>query len=374
MRTRSRRWPKFLGGALLLVAAFVARTLWSAGAFRRISPHFAGTCREIRGVVGPEDIVVHPRTRVAYLAGYDRRAAERGEAKPGAIWAWPLDRPDAEPRNLTPAAGIDFQPHGLGLWLAPAGARDRLFVVNHPAKGSGRPAHTVEAFEIDGDSLVPVASWSDPDLLVMPNDIAPVGPDRFYLTNTHANPRGFAQAVETYLQLPRAKVLHFDGARFRPVREGELFPNGVAASADGRRVWIASTTGREVKEYERDAATGDLRYARSFFVGSGVDNIDVDADGDLWIGSHPNLLAVPALLEDPAAKSPSQVLRVRPSTGEVEEVFLDDGSRISGSSVGVRVGDRLLVGQIFGESFLDCTIGRPGPAAGFPFTNRGRSA
>lgn len=358
MRAHSRRWPKILAGVLLLLAAFVGRTLWSAGAFRRISPHFAGTCREVRGVVGPEDIVVHPRTRVAYVAGYDRRAAERGEARPGAIWAWPLDRPDAEPRNLTPAAGTDFQPHGLGLWLAPEGGRDRLFVVNHPAADSGKPKHSVDVFEIDGESLTPVASWTDPDLLVMPNDVAPVGPDRFYLTNTHANPRGFAQAVETYLQQARAKVLYFDGGRFRAVREGELFPNGVAASADGKRVWIASTTGREVKEYDRDSSSGDLRWVRSFFVGSGVDNIDVDAAGDLWIGSHPNLLAVPKLLGDASAKSPSQVVRLRPSTGEVDEVFLDDGSRISGSSVGARVGDRLLVGQIFGESFLDCTMSR----------------
>ena len=232
MSGTSRRWPKFLAGGLLLVAAFAGRTAWNAGAFRRIDSHFAGTCREIRGVIGPEDIVVNPRTRIAYVSGCDRRAAERGEAKPGAIWAWPLDRPDAVPRNLTPGAGIDFQPHGLGLWLAPEGARDRLFVVNHPAPASGKPKHTVEVFEIDGDSLSPVASRTDPDLLVMPNDVAPVGPDRFYLTNTHANPRGFAQNVETYLQLPRAKVLYFDGVRFKAVREGELFPNGVAASAD----------------------------------------------------------------------------------------------------------------------------------------------
>lgn len=358
MGTRSRRWPKILGGLLLLLAGLVGKTLRDAGAFRRISPHFAGTCREIRGVVGPEDVVVHPRTRIAYVAGYDRRAAERGQATPGAIWSWPLDRPDSAPRNLTPGAGTEFQPHGLGLWLAPEGRRDRLFVVNHPAPGSGKPPHVVEAFEIDGDALVPVAAWSDPDLLVMPNDVAPVGPDRFYLTNTHVNPKGRAQDVETLLRLPRAKVLYFDGNGFRPVREGELMPNGVAASADGRRVWIASTTGLEVKEHERDPSSGDLRYVRSFFVGTGVDNIDVDADGDLWIGSHPKLLAVPPMVTDPAAKSPSQVVRLRPSTGEVEEVFLDDGSRMSGSSVGVRVGDRLIVGQIFGDFFLDCTMRR----------------
>ncbi|MBU6281267.1 SMP-30/gluconolactonase/LRE family protein [bacterium] len=358
MRTRSRRWPKIVGGLVLLLAAFVGKTLWDAGAFRRISPHFAGRCREIHGVVGPEDVVVHPRTRIAYAAGYDRRAAERGEPSPGAIWSWPLDRPNTAPRNLTPAAGIDFQPHGLGLWLAPEGGRDRLFVVNHPAPGSGKPKHSVDVFEIDGETLTPVASWSDPDLLVMPNDVVPVGPDRFYLTNTHANPKGFAQNLETYLQLPRAKVLYFDGGRFRAVREGELFPNGVAASADGKRIWVASTTGREVKEYERDPSSGALRFARSFFVGTGVDNIDVDAAGDLWIGSHPNLLAVPPMLTDPSAKSPSQVVRLRPSTGEVEEVFLDDGSRISGSSVGVHVGDRLIVGQIFGDFLLDCTMER----------------
>jgi hypothetical protein len=49
----------------VLVAAWVARTLWIGGVFRAIAPHFAGRCRPVQGIPGPEDITIHPRTRVA---------------------------------------------------------------------------------------------------------------------------------------------------------------------------------------------------------------------------------------------------------------------------------------------------------------------
>jgi hypothetical protein len=41
---------------ILLVAAFILRTLYSAGAFTHVEPHFSGTCRRIPGPVGAEDI------------------------------------------------------------------------------------------------------------------------------------------------------------------------------------------------------------------------------------------------------------------------------------------------------------------------------
>jgi hypothetical protein len=49
--------------------------------------------------------------------------------------------------------------------------------------------------------------------------------------------------------------------------------------------------------------------------------------------------------------------------GKVEEVYLDDGSTISGSSVAAVRGNRLLIGEIFDEGFLDCTMA---PAAATP--------
>lgn len=355
-----------VGLAVLLVLAggSALRLLWQAGAFKSIAPHFAGRCRIVAGPVGPEDITIHPRTGVAYVSAADRRAVLAGKPVPGHIFAYDLNAGDPAPLDLTPDADASFQPHGISLWCGEDG-HDALFVINHPPAGTGKPPHTVEIFDLRGAALVHRATLADP-LLVMPNDLVAVGIDRFYLTNTHAHPPGFLQTIETYLQLRGANVLFYGNGGFRPALENLVFPNGINVSRDGRTLYLATTTPRRLYVYDRDPVTERLELAREVFLGSGADNIEIDAQGDLWIGAHPKLLAMAALLDDPAALSPSQVLRVsRDAAGEyrVEEVYLNDGRELSASSVGAARGDRLLIGQVFGNGFLDCTIDSGGSSA-----------
>lgn len=94
---------------------------------------------------------------------------------------------------------------------------------------------------------------------------------------------------------------------------------------------------------------------------TGVDNIEVDAAGDLWIGCHPQLLKFVAHAADPAKRSPSQVLRLRPkATGgyDVTELYLNDGQSYSGSTVAVPVGRRMFVGSVFEPGILVCQTGQ----------------
>lgn len=107
---RRRRWPLVLGVVVLAIAVFIGRVLWIGGAFKQITPHFAGTCRLIDGPVGAEDITINQRTGRAYLSASDRRARAAGRTVPGAIWEYDLTRPDAQPVNLTPDAGIERSP------------------------------------------------------------------------------------------------------------------------------------------------------------------------------------------------------------------------------------------------------------------------
>lgn len=340
--------------AIIVVAfgAFAVRLLWRAGAFRRIEPHFAGTCRLVKGPVGAEDIAIHPRSNVAYLSASDRRAKDAGRPVPGAIWSYDLNADAAAPVNLTPDAPLWFQPHGISLWAGEN--RDVLFVVNHPPAGTGHPRHTVEIFDVEADRLVHRATLTDP-LLVMPNDLVAVGADRFYLTNTHSHRPGFLQTVETYLQFADARVLFYGPGGFRIALEDLLFPNGINVSPDGRTLYVASVTGLSVLVYDREPKTEKLAARGEIYLGSGPDNIDVDADGNLWIAAHPKLLRVGAHEKDPFELSPSQVLRVS-TDGKVEEIYLDRGDHLSGSSVGAVSGKRLLIGPIFAEGFLDCSM------------------
>ena len=42
---------------------------------------------------------------------------------------------------------------------------------------------------------------------------------------------------------------------------------------------------------------------------------------------------------------------------ETQEVYLDSGAQLSGSAVGARFGNKLLIGPVFDPHFLVCTLG-----------------
>lgn len=342
--------------AVLGIGAFTVRTLYLAGYFRDIHPRFDGTCRLIDGPVGPEDLTIDRSAGVAYISATDRRAAATRNPKPGAIYSYDLNAPSVAPINLTADADTSFQPHGISLWIAPD-RRRVLYVINHPAPGTRPYAHSIEVFDVLAPGLRHRSTIIDARL-IMPNDLVAVDEDRFYVTNTHRNPPGSMQTIETYLRLRGANVLYYGRQGFEIAVDDLILPNGINVSPDGETIYVASTTMQEVHIFDRDAATGGLQLRGGIPIDSGLDNIDVDEEGNLWIGAHPNLLATTALVDDPETRSPSQALRVsfRGDEADVDTVYLDDGEQLSGLSVAARSGDRLLLGQIFGNGILDCTM------------------
>jgi arylesterase/paraoxonase len=349
-----KRAVKIILGVVVVIALWLLNTFYAAGAFKTIHPHFDGECRLVRGASGPEDLTIS-KDGIAYVAAYDRRATGMGKPKPGAIYAYELADPAKGLINLTPNAGLDFEPHGVSLWRDDDGS-ERLFVVNHPTKGEGRPDHTIEIFDIKDRRLEHRRSLVDSELLRMPNDILAVGRDRFFVTNTHYNRPGLWQTLETWLRFKRAQVVYFDGSGFRVAIADLQVPNGINLSPDGRTLYLASTTGRELRLYTRNPVSDTLVLSRRLALGSGADNVDVDAAGNVWVAAHPNMLALIGLRNSPTALSPSQILKVTADGTAVEEIYLDGGEQISGASVGAVVGNRLLMGQIFGDGILDCTM------------------
>ena len=45
---------------VILVGGWFLYLNWLAGQFKTIEPHFSGKCKAVGGVVGPEDITIHP--------------------------------------------------------------------------------------------------------------------------------------------------------------------------------------------------------------------------------------------------------------------------------------------------------------------------
>lgn len=339
---------------VLAVTGWVVHLLWSAGQFKTIEPHFSGTCRPVHGVVGAEDITIHPGTGVAYISACDRLALRAGQSGRGGIYAYDLKADKPVPVKLTAGPGPDFQPHGISLFVDAAG-RDALFVINHSG-GS----HKIEIYDLKADGLTHRKTVAGP-ALVSPNDVVAVGRDSFYASNDHRFTSGLLKTLEDYLKLPIANIVYYDGRSFQEAATGIGYPNGINVSPDGRYLYVAGTTQMTLKVFDRDLKSGGLTLKESIRFGTGLDNIEVGPKGALWIGAHPQLLKLVAHLKDPGKLSPSQILRVALNDDgepQIDEIYLNGGEALSGSSVGAVYQDRLLIGSIFEEKILDCRLNR----------------
>ena len=342
----------FSGVVLVGIGVWVTHLLWSAGQFKTIEPHFAGNCLPIAGVVGAEDITIHPGTGVAYISVCDRRALAAGQGGRGGIYAYDLKMNRPVPVKLTAGPGPDFQPHGISLFVDPGG-RDALFVINH----SGG-THKVEVYDLGPEGLTHRKSVSNP-ALVSPNDLVAVARDRFYASNDHHFTGGLMKTLEDYLKLPVANVVYYDGKGFREAATGIGYPNGINVSPDGRQLYVVGTTQMILNIYDRDLSSGLLTFKESIAFDTGLDNIEIGPAGELWIGAHPQLLKFVAHSKDPGKLSPSQVLRIKLNADgqhRIDEVYLGNGKALSGSSVGAVYDNRLLIGSVFEEKFLDCSM------------------
>ena len=338
----------------LILVGLVVKTFYDAGEFREIKPHFKGQSKSISGVLSSEDITIHPRTGLAFISSADRRARWSDAAQPrqGAIYGLDLSSANSQLVNLTVGFDKEFNPHGIGLWMAGDGTAS-LFVVNHRRDG-----HFVEIFDYRGGKLVHQQSVSGA-LMHSPNDVLPVGSAAFYVTNDHGNATAFGRMAEEYLQLARSYVLYYDGQSFRKVAAALAYANGINISSDGQTVYVAATVAQKIYVYDRDRNTGDLSLRSTIEAGTGVDNIEIDQRGDVWVGSHPKLLTFVKYSKDPKVLSPSQVIKVAiKESGQhsVKEIYLNNGKPLSGSSVAAVFENTLLIGSVFDEHFLLCNL------------------
>jgi arylesterase/paraoxonase len=347
-----KKWILVMVIPVVLAGGWLLHLMWSAGEFTTIEPHFNGTCRQIPGVAGAEDITIHQATGIAYISACDRRAVEEGRSGNGALYAYDLNQPHPQPVLLTNGPEKDFQPHGLSLYVDDSG-RISLFVVNH---GNGR--HAVEIFDFLPDRLQHRRTVTG-DLLLSPNDLVAVGPEQFYVTNDHGWHTPLKKTVENYLKLRLSSVLYFDGSTFSEAAGGLGYANGINISPAGNRLYVAATTEKTLYRYDRDPRSNALGARHALFLDSGPDNIEIDDDGTLWVAAHPQLLHFVFHAGNPEKRSPSQVFRIvdEPEGAiRIEEVYLDSGEQLSASAVGTAWRNRLLIGPVFDPCFLDCEM------------------
>jgi arylesterase/paraoxonase len=331
---------------VVLLAVLALYTFAEAGEFREVVPLPLASCEAVSGMPGAEDLVVDRDRSVALVSSDDRTWSSEG-----AIFAYDLEA-GGEPRRLTPPGGTGFHPHGLSLVAADAGGASLLYVVDHPTPEQSQ----VRVFSWNGDELVPVRTVTDP-LFVGLNDVAALDDTRFLATNDHDRPPGTSQRVLDLLQLSRGNVVYWDGEKASVVAEGIPYANGIALSLDHAHVYVASTTKGRILRFERDEESGALVQVDTYELQTGADNIEVDGYGNLWIGAHPKLLTFLRHAGDHARRSPSEVVFVDPSRDlepPIRPVWRDTGELLSGSSVGVPWGSKLIIGSVFDPGILVC--------------------
>jgi arylesterase / paraoxonase len=346
---------------VLLVAfgAWVYFFLQAAGAFLDIKPVSVGACRQVNGggIVGVEDLAIDAETKLAFLAGYDRRRALGAGAAPdpknvrGAIWTYDLNAADAQPVDATATALPEgFWPHGISLYRG-ADGRKTLFVISH---AGGK--HTVEVFDVAGSTLTHRRTVAGPEM-VSPNDLVGVSAEAFYVTNDHANVSGWQRTAEDYLRLRLTTVQYFDGTKFTTALSGLGGSNGINVSADGRSLYVSAGSERTVYVYDRDATTGALKQRAAVVVPGYADNLDVLANGDLLLGAHSKIFPLLEHFGDATKRAPSHIVHLR-GNGKggfaSQTIYYNTGEEISGASVGASVDKRLLIGAIFEPKILDC--------------------
>jgi len=305
-------------------------------------PHFAGTCEALELGESSEDIQMDRERGLAYLSLIDRLSLVNDEPVQGWIGALDLNAPQLK---VTPAlidAPDHFRPHGMSLFIDDEGRRS-LFVINHPVN-RGSDTELVELFvETEPGRFRHERTFSD-ELIVSPNDIVAVGPKQFYVAND--SNQGVTQLV------------FVDGDTARSVADDIESGGGINASADGLTLYVAETSGKVIRVLERNPADGSVETINRIDVGTSPDNIDVAADGSLWIGAHSNIVAL-VMHFITGSDAPSQVLRLvvdENGNGTFEEIYLNDGEEISASSVGATYGNKLLIGSITARKILICEM------------------
>jgi len=333
--------------AIVLIGLFVLYIFTTTGYFRTIENTMQGTILKKINIAGVEDITVDEDDGFAILSAFDRASFLNGNPKEGGIYMMDLTTTEFAVTLLSANVDIKLAPHGISL-IQLDSMRHRLLVANH-AEGE-----QIEVFDLfHKDSLVHVKTLED-ELIYAINDIVAVSENEFYFTNDHYHQNGLGRIAEDYLGLAKCESVYFNGQDYQVVDNTLAYANGINYDAKRNFMYIASPRGFKIKVFIR-LDDGTLEYYDTIATGTGIDNLEFDEEGNIWSGAHPNLLAFSAYAKGKKPKAPSEVIKIEyRSKGDytIETTFLDDGTKVSASSVAAPYKNLVLVGNVMDDHFL----------------------
>lgn len=331
---------------VVLVIAFIAHTLITTGFFRTVENKFEGSVLKKIALPGAEDIMVSQQDSFALISSTDRAVYPPQEEEHGGLYYVELKTGNFNVKHLTASFEKPFAPHGISMFKKDS--TYTVMAISHTANG-----HSIEVFELIGDSLIFTTTLTNP-AMVSPNDLVLVDENRFYFTNDHGYTEGLGKVLEEYGGLSVSNVVYFDGTDYKEVAYGIGYANGINYDPTRNMVFVASPRKFLVKAYTRNQ-DNSLDFVEDIDCGTGVDNIEIDKEGNLWIGAHPNLLHFQAYAAGKKEASPSEIIKINYKAKDsysVERVYTEDGKTMSASTIAVPFGDLIFVGNVMDDQFL----------------------
>jgi arylesterase/paraoxonase len=338
---------RFLLFVLILLGGFLAYIFSTTGFFRKVeSSNDFGPIYQTIALPGVEDMAIARADSLLILSVDDRAARREGKTGLKGLYLIDLRAPSFEPVSLTDQLDFPFFPHGLSIFQLDS-AKYGLMAINHV---DGK--HSVEHFILEGKMLTHQKTITDPNF-ISPNDLVMVGPEKFYYSNDHGYTSGLGVFAENYIGWKASNVGFYDGTS-AVIKAGSIgYANGIQFESTKNLLFVASVRGFLVKVYRIDE-NWNLTHLEDIKTGTGVDNIELDESGNLWIGAHPNLLRFASYAAGKNPTAPSEVIQIRysPEKSAVESVYTDPGTTISGTSVALPWGDFLFVGNVMDSKFM----------------------
>ena len=248
----------------------------------------------------------------------------------------------------------EFNPHGIDVLIK--GDKTIIYVVNH------EPYESVERFSLDlkSKTLNHLESIRDP-LFTYLNSIIAVDERSFLFTNCFYSKDLIT--LEIWLDLHLGNVGAYDGDLNKAtiVKDGFHIPNGLGLSTDKTKLYLADIGNLALQTFDINSLT-NLTLSYTLHLDTMVDNIQVDPmDGSLWLGCQPSFWNFLLYLEDPVNRiTGSHILTVKTDThgnptGDIVELYRNNGTEISLSSVALHYKKKLLIGSVF-DKLLFCEI------------------
>jgi len=342
-----KKFLLFLLLVLVFVGSFLAYIFSTTGFFRKVeSSNDFGPIHQTIALPGVEDMAIARVDSLLILSVDDRAARREGKEGLKGLYLIDLRDPSFVPVSLTDQLDFPFFPHGISIFQLDS-AKYGLMAINH-VEGK----HSVEHFILEGKNLTHQKTITDPNF-ISPNDLVMVAPDQFYYSNDHGYTDGLGVFAENYIGFKASNVGYFNGesAEKKVGRIG--YANGIQFDATKQFLYVASVRAFQVKVYQVDE-NWDLTHLEDIPVGTGVDNIELDPSGNLWVGAHPNLLQFASYAAGKKPTAPSEVIQISYTSEKstVKSIFTDTGTTISGSSVALPWGDLLFIGNVMDSKVL----------------------